>query len=128
MRSPVEYVTAAYRLLGWPRGGDPKKQVQAAMGASRIVGEFPLAATSPKGWPDTSEAWSGPDAVLNRIEWAKALGDKLPTTFTAAQAVSLALAAMGPLVKSATLSAMKDSSNAGEALALLISSPEFQRR
>ncbi len=128
MRSPVEYVTAAYRLLGWPKGGDPQKQVQAAMGASRIMGEFPLAATSPKGWPDTSDAWSGPDAVLNRIEWAKALGDKLPTTFTAAQAVSLALAAMGPLVKAATLSAMRDSSNAGEALALLISSPEFLRR
>jgi uncharacterized protein (DUF1800 family) len=128
MRSPVEYVTAAFRLLGWPTEGDRAKQVQAAMAATRIMGEFPLAAPSPKGWPDTSGAWSGPDAILNRVEWAKALGDRMPATLKSAEVALLAEGALGPLVRNATLSAIRGAASGGEALALLVSSPEFQRR
>jgi uncharacterized protein (DUF1800 family) len=128
MRSPQEYVTAAFRLLGWPHGGDARKQVTGAMAATRVMGEFPLAAPSPKGWPDVSEAWSGPDAVLNRIEWAKALGDKMPSNFTVPQAATVAVGALGPLLKPSTRAAIHGAATAGEAIALLISSPEFQRR
>ena len=128
MRSPVEYITAAFRLLGWPKEGDREKQVRAAMAATRIMGEFPLAAPSPKGWPDTSSAWSGPDAVLNRVEWAKALGDRMPMTLKSAEVALLAETALGPLVRNATLSAIRGAASGGEALALLVSSPEFQRR
>jgi uncharacterized protein (DUF1800 family) len=128
MRSPVEYVTAAFRLVGWPKGGDTQKQVRSAMSASRIMGEFPLAAPSPKGWPDTSDAWSGPDAILNRVEWAEALGEKMQAALATADVARLAEAAMGPLANNATLSAIRRASSGGEALALLVSSPEFQRR
>jgi uncharacterized protein (DUF1800 family) len=128
MRSPDEYVTAAFRLLGWPHGGDMQKQVAAAMAATRVMGEFPLAAPSPKGWPDSSDAWSGPDALLNRIEWAKALGDKMPSGFTLSQAAAAGAAALGPLLRPKTLAAMRGAAGAGEAVALLITSPEFQRR
>src|SRR6202789_3971715 len=51
MRSPAEYTTAAMRLVGWPQGGDQDKQVKGVMAATRMMGEFPLAAASPKGWP-----------------------------------------------------------------------------
>jgi len=128
MRTPVEYVTAAFRFLGWPKDGDQRKQVQAAMAATRVMGEFPLSAPAPKGWPDTSDAWSGPDAILNRIEWAKALGDRLPRSFSAAQTAAFAPSVVGPLVQAGTLAAMRSAASAGEAVALLFSSPEFQRR
>jgi len=125
MRKPVEYTTAAMRLVAWPQGGDRDKQVRGVMAATRMMGEFPLAAPSPKGWPDNSDAWSGPDALLNRIEWAKELGNRMPQNM---DAVALADAGLGPLLQPATRAAMKSSASPGEAMALLVSSPEFQRR
>jgi uncharacterized protein (DUF1800 family) len=125
MRSPVEYVTAGYRLLGLPRGDNAGQQIRAAMGSARAMGEFPLTASSPNGWPLTSDAWTGPDAVLNRIEWAKQVGARMPPNFHAA---AVADGGMGPLLSSATRSAMARAETEGDALALLIASPEFQRR
>ena len=125
MRSPVEYVTAGYRLLGLPRGGNAGQQIRAAMGSARAMGEFPMTASSPNGWPLTSDAWTGPDAVLNRIEWAKQVGARMPPNFNAA---AVADAGMGPLLSSATRSAMARAETQGDALAFLIASPEFQRR
>jgi len=125
MRSPVEYVTAGYRLLGLPRGDNAAQQIRAAMGSARNMGEFPMTASSPNGWPLVSEAWTGPDAVLNRIEWAKQVGARMPPDFNA---VAVADAGMGPLLAPATRTAMARAESQGDALALLIASPEFQRR
>jgi uncharacterized protein (DUF1800 family) len=125
MRKPVEYTAAAMRMLAWPQGGDRDKQVRGVMAATRMMGEFPLVAPSPKGWPDNSDAWSVPDALLNRIEWAKELGNRVPQNM---DVVALAGAGLGPLLQRDARAAMKSSASAGEAVALLISSPEFQRR
>jgi uncharacterized protein (DUF1800 family) len=125
MRSPVEYTTASMRMLSWPHGGDQDRQVKGVMGATRMMGEFPFAAPSPKGWPDMSAAWSGPDAMLNRIEWAKELAARLPQTVKPQQLADIGL---GPLVEPATRAAMNAAATPNDAVALLISSPEFQRR
>jgi uncharacterized protein (DUF1800 family) len=129
MRKPVEYVTAAYRLLALPRAGNSPdsatRQVRGAMAAVRMMGEFPLSAPSPKGWPDVSDAWSGPDAVLNRIEWAKQIGNRLPNGFNATAVAEMGL---GATLRPATRTAMAQAGTPGEAIALLLSSPEFQRR
>jgi uncharacterized protein (DUF1800 family) len=128
MRTPVEYVTASFRLLGWPKGGDTQKQVQGAMAATRLMGEFPLSAPAPKGWPDTSDAWSGPDAVLNRIEWARELGNRMPPALTKPTVAAIAAEGLGPLLRTATMAVMETAGTAGEAIALILASPEFQRR
>ncbi|MGH6871292.1 MAG: DUF1800 domain-containing protein [Rhizomicrobium sp.] len=125
MRSPMEYTTAAMRLVAWPHDGDKDKQVKSVMAASRLMGELPMLAPSPKGWPDTSDAWSGPDALLNRIEWAKELGNRIPANADAVAAADLCL---GPLLARDTRAAMKSAATPGDAVALLLSSPEFQRR
>lgn len=125
MRSPVEYVTAGYRLLNLP-GSDMNGQLtRAAMMSARAMGEFPMTASSPKGWPLTSDAWSGPDAILNRIEWAKQVSARMPPEF---DAVAAAAQGLGPLLTSPTKTAMARAESRSDALALLISSPEFQRR
>jgi uncharacterized protein (DUF1800 family) len=129
MRTPVEYVTATYRLLGLPKAGpNPdaiKNQIRGAMGTARMMGEFPLSPPSPKGWPLSSEAWSGPDAVLDRVEWARQVGQRMPASF---DALALADERMGPLLSPETKAAMRTANTPGEAVALLIASPEFQRR
>jgi uncharacterized protein (DUF1800 family) len=125
MRSPVEYTTAALRLLAWPHDGDEDKQVRGVMAATRMMGEFPYAAPSPKGWPDTQSAWSGPDALLNRIDWARQVGNRIPPNV---DAVSVAETGLGPLLSARTRGGVKACATPGEAVALLVSSPEFQRR
>jgi uncharacterized protein (DUF1800 family) len=128
MRPPVEYVTATYRLLNLPQAQNAQRQTQAAMQACRLMGQFPMAAPSPKGWSDQSQDWSGPDAVLSRIAFARQLASRLPQNFAVGQVAQLADQALGPRLSTATRSAIAGGANAGEALALLLSSPEFQRR
>jgi uncharacterized protein (DUF1800 family) len=125
MRTPVEYVTAGYRLLDLPKGDTSEKQVRGALAAARLMGETPLAPPAPKGWPDTSDAWSGPDAVLTRIEWARQVGQRLPPGIDSA---AIGEVGMGPLLQPATRLAMTQAESQSDALALLLCSPEFQRR
>jgi len=129
VRSPVELVTATYRLLDIPKA-DAKpdataNQIRGAMGVARMMGEFPMAAPSPKGWPLESEAWSGPDAVLTRIEWARQVSQRIPPTV---DVVGLAANGLGALMSETTSTAIAHASSKSEAVALLLSSPEFQRR
>ena len=136
MRPPVDFVTATYRLLNLPRrmprrpmpNPAAQRQTLAAMQACRLMGQFPMAAPSPKGWSDQSSDWSGPDAVLSRIAFARQLASRLPQNFDTPQVVQLADNALGPRLTATTRSAVAGTADAGEALALLISSPEFQRR
>jgi uncharacterized protein (DUF1800 family) len=128
MRQPVEYVTATYRLLNMPQAQNGQRQTQMAMQACRLMGQFPMAAPSPKGWPDQSQDWSGPDAVLSRIAFARQLGSRLPQGFSSGQIVQLAEGALGSRLSAPTRGAIAAAANAGEGLALLLSSPEFQRR
>jgi uncharacterized protein (DUF1800 family) len=125
MRSPVEYVTAGYRLLNLAGNDQNGQSTRIAMTSARAMGEFPMTAPSPKGWPLTSDAWAGPEAILNRIEWAKQIGARMPPDFNAAK---VADEGMGPLLTAATRTAMARAQTQGDALALLMSSPEFQRR
>lgn len=128
MRTPVEYVTAAMRLTGWPHGADSDRQqkhLRRMIASVRMMGEVPFAAPSPKGWPDTADAWSGSDGMLDRIQWAKEFGENAPDSINVAAAAERGL---GPLLRPATKAALAKASNRGEALALLIVSPEFQRR
>jgi uncharacterized protein (DUF1800 family) len=129
LRSPVEFVTATYRLLDWPKA-DAKPdaavgQIRGAMGVARMMGEFPMAAPSPKGWPLESDAWSGPDAVLTRIEWARQISQRIPPN---TDVVALAASGLGALMSETTSMAIAHASSKSEAVALLLSSPEFQRR
>lgn len=125
MRNPVEYVTAGYRLLGLPRGENSDKQVRGALAATRLMGQVPLAPPAPKGWADTSDAWSGPDAVLTRIEWAKQVAQAMPENFDAA---AIAASGVGPQLTPATQTIMARAESQSDAFAFLLASPEFQRR
>jgi uncharacterized protein (DUF1800 family) len=93
-----------------------------------MMGHFPMAAPSPKGWSDISADWSGPDAILSRIEWAQALGARIPQSVGAARIAKLAEQSLGENLSQETRSAVSAAPSGGEALALLVSSPEFQRR
>jgi uncharacterized protein (DUF1800 family) len=125
-RTPVEYVTAARRLMGWNNdSGRGEGDMRRMLGAVKMMGEVPFEAPSPKGWPDNADAWNGSDALLARVQWAKEFGDHLPQTFNVG---TMAGDGLGPLLSDNTKSVMAKASSKGEAVALLLASPEFQRR
>jgi uncharacterized protein (DUF1800 family) len=126
MRAPVEFVTASVRAVaGRSEQPLPDQALRGLMQATRLMGQFPFNAPSPKGWPDEAKAWAGPDAMLERVEWAHALAERIPVKI---DAVALAKDVLGPLVGEATLSALSRADSPAQGLALLLSSPEFQRR
>jgi uncharacterized protein (DUF1800 family) len=126
VRSPVEYIMAALRVAGGDRLAMlDEKSVGPVLQSARAMGEMPFSAPSPKGWPDTASAWTGSDAVLERVEWANAAAERLRPQSDPAE---LADQALGPLLNPETRNAIKRAASPAQGLALLFASPEFQRR
>jgi len=123
-RSPVEFVTAAMRAAGGKSAAD-RQAIGGLIQSARAMGEMPFAAPSPKGWPDSESAWTGSEAILQRVEWANAAGERLGT---ATEPMAIAEAALGPFLREDTRNAIRRAASPGQAVALLFASPEFQRR
>ena len=121
LKSPEEMVLSCVRVLGL---GQLAFQRQPDAGISTL-GQRVQAAPSPAGWPDTAEEWLGPDAVWKRVEWVTRLADRVGGQFDAR---ALAQASLGPLLSAGTARQIERAADAPQALALLLLSPEFQRR
>jgi uncharacterized protein (DUF1800 family) len=123
LRAPVDLVVAGFRALAVPPGEwtDPAPPFLAILAG---LGQPLWTAPAPNGWPDEASAWSGPEAMMRRIDWAFAvsgrIGDRDP--------MEIADAALGPLSRPETRNAMAHAGSRREALTMLLTSPEFQRR
>ena len=82
---------------------------------------------SPAGYPDEQGAWLGASALNSRIEWASHFANVIIKR-KKFDPVQVAQSAMGPLLKESTLRAIKRAESKSQALALLLMSPDFQRR
>jgi uncharacterized protein (DUF1800 family) len=119
LRDPQDYVVAALRALD--AGVPPPVDLPAALAElGQPLWNPPL----PNGWPDMAESWAGPDAMMRRIDWAFLLSGRVPDR----DAAALAEAALGPLLRPATRDALHGAGSRREALTLLLTAPEFQRR
>jgi uncharacterized protein (DUF1800 family) len=121
LKTPQEFVVSTVRLLGL--GEDYFERVPD--GGVNALGQRVLAAPSPAGWPDRAEDWLGPDAVWKRVEWATRVADRAGKRLDAR---ALAQASLGPLLSEATARQIERAADGPQALALLLMSPEFQRR
>jgi uncharacterized protein (DUF1800 family) len=89
------------------------------------LGQKPFDPGSPKGFPDDAMSWAAPDGVVKRMQFAQGF---------AAQAVQgrdpkeLAAEALGARLTPATATAIARAESRPEGFALLLMSPEFQRR
>ena len=125
VRSPIEYIVASVRLLGGGQQALGDQQFNGLAESLRIMGQIPLTASSPKGWPDVASAWAGPAAVMERAQWAHILAERIPQK---PDPVRLGEAGLGPLMSATTRTELARAADATQGLALLIASPEFQRR
>jgi uncharacterized protein (DUF1800 family) len=121
IKTPNDLVVSAYRVFGVV----DEKSADAAFGSLRLMGQAPFSAPSPAGWADTADAWISPESMLTRVRWAFAAGAKLVGK---ADPRTAAQGSIAPIASTATLFHIDNAPSPAEGLALLIASPEFQRR
>lgn len=119
IKTPYEFIVSTHRALGYP-----PQRIQPLQQALTAMGQPAFAAPSPEGWPDTAADWAGPDALVKRLEWAKAVADRAEMLDPDA----VAEAALGPRLGERTRLAVARAESRAEALTLFLMSPEFQRR
>ena len=119
-KTPHEFVVSTFRTLDFVPS-EPR-QVLAPF---QLLGQRPYSPGSPAGWPDTADQWNGPDALLKRIEWATAVGERV-----GAPGAPLVLAeqALGESLQDRTRTAISRAASAAQGVTLFLASPEFQRR
>jgi uncharacterized protein (DUF1800 family) len=121
LRTPLDFVVATLRALDAP---PPNVDQPYLIGTLAGLGQPLWTAPQPNGWPDRATDWASPEALLRRIDWSYAVAGRL----TGPDPADVAEASLGPLLQPATLEAMHRAGSRRDALTLLLSSPEFQRR
>lgn len=119
LRPPSELVFAVGRMLG---GLPPAIRPRVS---ARAMGQPWNGATSPAGWPEGDNDWASPDAVKTRLDWALLLAGRLPAGLDARE---VADRQFGDALSGETRRALQRAASRGQALALLLMSPEIQRR
>jgi uncharacterized protein (DUF1800 family) len=120
VRTPTELVIAAFRVAA--SGPVPP---QALANSMRVLDQPTFVAPSPAGWPDVASAWVSPESVLRRAEWCQAFAEKLPDP---PDPMDVAAASLGEALPAETLDAIRLAPSRRVGLALLLASPQFQRR
>ena len=119
VKTPYEFVISSHRAMGTrPQRVQPLQQALVQMGQPAF------AAPSPEGWPDTAADWAGPDALVKRLNWAKAAGDLAAER----DAVAVAQGALGERLGDRGRQFIARAESRAEAVTLFLMSPEFQRR
>jgi uncharacterized protein (DUF1800 family) len=90
------------------------------------MGQKPFSAPSPKGWPEEAGDWAAPDAIMKRLSWSETFAARAAPA--EGQPQDWAKGALGARLTPAVLTAVSRAESRPEALAILIMSPEFQRR
>jgi len=119
-KTPHEFLVSTFRMFDFVP--TEPREIAASF---ELLGQRPYSPGSPAGWPDTADRWDGPDAILRRIEWADAVGQKVGARY---QPLELAAQAMGESLKEVTRTAIARAASAAQGVTLLLASPEFQRR
>lgn len=119
VRTPEELLIAACRVTGFTP--PPPFQVQTL----HVLDQQPFFAPQPEGWSDEAKDWIGPESVLHRADCCQSFAARLPDPPDPAV---LADAVFGETLPDDTAQAIRRAASRREGLALLIASPEFQRR
>jgi uncharacterized protein (DUF1800 family) len=119
-KTPEDFVFSTLRSLEiTPR------QPEEVIRSFELLGQRQYTPGSPAGWPDTSKSWDGSDSLMHRVLWASRVAGRAERGL---DPVELATGSLGAYVRPETVTALRRAASATQALALLLMSPEFQRR
>ena len=120
MRSPYEFLVASGRLLG-RNPEDPARYLNGL----NTLGQPLWSPAGPNGFPDTNAAWAAPEGMKLRLDLSAQLASNLADRIDPRDLLELVAAdAASP----ETRRTIERAESRQQALALLLMSPEFQRR
>ena len=121
LKTPYEFIVSGYRAASvQPRDG--QREVAVALTA---LGQRPWAAPQPNGWSEMAADWAPPDAIVKRLTWAQAFSNAYAPQGSPAE---IADSVLGARLSPVTRQAVSRAETRPEAFAILLMSPEFQRR
>jgi uncharacterized protein (DUF1800 family) len=120
VRSPYEFLVASGRLLAQiPE--DPGRY----LGSLNLLGQPLWSPAGPNGFPDTNAAWVAPEGMKLRLDISAQLASRLADSIDPRALLELAAADAASVETRRTV---ERAETRQQALALLLMSPEFQRR
>ena len=120
MRSPYEFLVASGRLLS-QIPDDPSRY----LGGLNLLGQPLWTPAGPNGFPDTNAAWAAPEGMKLRLDISAQMASRLGDAIDPRDLLELAAAdAASP----DTRRTIERAESRRQAVALLLMSPEFQRR
>jgi uncharacterized protein (DUF1800 family) len=120
MRSPYEFLVASGRLLA-QIPGDPARY----LGALNVLGQPLWSPAGPNGFPDSNAAWAAPEGMKLRLDISAQIASRLADGVDPRALLELAAA---DAASEETRKTVERAESRQQALALLLMSPEFQRR
>jgi uncharacterized protein (DUF1800 family) len=120
LKTPYEFLVSSWRAV------DLAPSDLGALGnVMATLGQKPFSAPSPKGWPEEAAAWCAPDAIVKRMAWSEAFAGQ---TVGQRDPVQLAKSTLGARLSPAAAQTIARAETRAEGLAILLMTPEFQRR
>jgi uncharacterized protein (DUF1800 family) len=119
IKTPQEFVWSSARALSFDLDFDILRRALLSLG--QPVWNPP----SPKGYSEDRGAWLAPDAMTNRLDIATDLASRATIDMNPGD---LARSVLGPDASAETMDAIGRAESRVQGLALMLMSPEFQRR
>jgi len=119
-KTPEDFVFSTLRALNVS-----PRQPEEVLRSFDLLGQRQYTPGSPAGWPDTSKSWDGSDALMHRVLWASRVAERYEQGL---DPVEVAASSLGAYARPETVTALRRAASGTQALALLLMSPEFQRR
>jgi uncharacterized protein (DUF1800 family) len=119
-KTPYEFMVSSWRAADTA----PEDIAQVAP-ILNGMGQKAFSAPSPKGWPEEAAVWCAPDALIKRMAWSQSLASQ---ALNGRDPVQLAHDALGARLTPLVATTIARAETREEGLAILLMSPEFQRR
>jgi uncharacterized protein (DUF1800 family) len=120
VRSPYEFLVATGRLLARVPD-DPGPYLNGL----NVLGQPLWSPAGPNGFPDINAAWAAPEGMKLRLDIAAQVASRVGTNIDPRDLLELAI---GDAASVDTRRTIERAESRQQALALLLMSPEFQRR
>ncbi|MCK1627262.1 DUF1800 family protein [Bradyrhizobium sp. 160] len=120
MRSPYDFLVASGRLLARVPE-DPSRYLNGL----NLLGQPLWSPAGPNGFPDTNAAWAAPEGMKLRLDIAAQIGSRLGNNIDPLDLLEFAAADAASIETRRTI---ERAESRQQALALLLMSPEMQRR
>ena len=120
IRMPYEYLVAAGRMMGRiPE--DPQRYI----GGLNVLGQPLWTPAGPNGFADTNAAWAAPEGIKLRLDIASQIASRIADSIDPRALLDVVA---GEAASAETRQTIERADSKQQAFALLLMSPEFQRR